>query len=72
MPQIRKLVAGFLTWRHGFDLRKGYVRFVVDKMTMGKIFSEYPCFPCQFSFHLILHTHHHLQLSYGASSIGLP
>jgi hypothetical protein len=43
------------------------VRFVVDKVAMGQVFSEYFGFPCQFSFHGLLHTHH---LSSGAGTIG--
>jgi hypothetical protein len=33
--------------------------FVVDKVTLGQVFSEYFGFPCQFSFHQLLHVHHH-------------
>jgi hypothetical protein len=40
---------------------------VVDKVALGQIFSEYFGFPCQFSFHRLLHTHH---LSSGAGTIG--
>jgi hypothetical protein len=36
------------------------VGFVVDKVDLGQIFSEYFGFPCQFSFHRLLHTYHHL------------
>jgi hypothetical protein len=32
------------------------VGFVVDKVTLGHVFSEYFGFPCQFSFQQILHT----------------
>jgi hypothetical protein len=35
------------------------VGFVVDKVVMGQVFSEYFGFPCQFSFHRLFHTHHH-------------
>jgi hypothetical protein len=38
----------------------GYMEFVVDRMPMGQVFSEYFSFPCQFSFHRLLHTHNHL------------
>jgi hypothetical protein len=31
---------------------------VVDKVIIGQVFSEYFGFPCQFSFHRLLHTHH--------------
>jgi hypothetical protein len=35
------------------------VRFVVDKMASGQVFSEYFGFPCQNrSFHQLLHHHH--------------
>jgi hypothetical protein len=40
---------------------------VVDKVEMGQVFSEYFGFPCQFSFHPLLHIHHHL--SSGAGTI---
>jgi hypothetical protein len=43
------------------------VGFVVDKVALGQVFSEYLGFPCQFSFHQLLHIHHHY-LSSGASS----
>jgi hypothetical protein len=44
------------------------VVFVVDKVALGQIFSDYFGFPCQFTFHRLLHTHHHL--SSGAGTIG--
>jgi hypothetical protein len=31
--------------------------FVVDKVTLGQVLSEYFCFPYQFSFHQLLHAH---------------
>jgi hypothetical protein len=42
------------------------VGFVVDKVALVQVFSEYFGFPCQFSFHRLLHTH----LSSGAGTIG--
>jgi hypothetical protein len=43
----------------------------MDKVTLGQVFSEYFGFPCQFSFHRLLHAHHHHHhLSSGASTIG--
>jgi hypothetical protein len=42
------------------------VGFVVDKMGLGQIFSEYLDFLCQFSFHQILHT----RLTTGDVTIG--
>jgi hypothetical protein len=43
------------------------VGFVVDKLSLGQIFSEYFGFPHQFSFHRLLHIHH---LSSEAGTIG--
>jgi hypothetical protein len=42
--------------------------FVVGKVALGQVFPEYVRFPCQFSFHRLLHIHHHL--SSGAGTIG--
>jgi hypothetical protein len=36
------------------------VGFVVDEVELGQVFSEYFCFPCQSSFHQLLHNHPHL------------
>jgi hypothetical protein len=36
------------------------VGFVVDKVALGQVFSEYFGFPCQSSSHQILHHHNHL------------
>jgi hypothetical protein len=41
--------------------------YVVDKVAPGQVFSEYFGFPCQFSFHRLLHIHHP---SSGAGTIG--
>jgi hypothetical protein len=41
------------------------VGFVVNKMTLGQVFSKYFGFPCQFSFHQLLHIH----LSSGSGTI---
>jgi hypothetical protein len=46
----------------------GQVGFVVDKVALGQVFSEYFSFPCQSSFHHLFHIHPHL--SYGAGTIG--
>jgi hypothetical protein len=34
--------------------------FVVDKVALGQIFSEYFGFPCQSLFYQFLHNHQHL------------
>jgi hypothetical protein len=44
------------------------VGFVVDKVALWQVFSEYFGFLCQSSFHLLLHNHPHL--SSGAGTIG--
>jgi hypothetical protein len=56
------------TGRLGFQPRSGRVGFVVGKVALGQAFSEYFGFLCQFSFHRLLHTHHHLPS--GAGTIG--
>jgi hypothetical protein len=43
------------------------VGFVVENVALEEVFSEYFGLPCQFSFHLLLHTRH---LSSGAGTIG--
>jgi hypothetical protein len=45
----------------------GHTGFGVDNVALGQLFSEYFGFPCQFSFHRLLHNHH---LSSGAGTIG--
>jgi hypothetical protein len=35
------------------------VGFVVDKVALGQVFSEYFGFPCRSSFHQILHHYNH-------------
>jgi hypothetical protein len=44
----------------------GRVGFVVDKVPLGQVSSEYFGFPCQFSFHQMLRIH----VSSGAGTIG--
>jgi hypothetical protein len=54
--------------RPGFEPGSGHVGFVADKVALGQVFSEYFGFPCQTSFHQLLHSHPHL--SSGAGTIG--
>jgi hypothetical protein len=56
-PSLKQLVAGFPPRRSGFEPRSGQVGFVVNKVALGQVFSEYFGFPCQFLFHQILHPH---------------
>jgi hypothetical protein len=41
--------------RSGFDPKLGHMGFVMENVVLG--FSEYHGFPCQFSFHKLLHAH---------------
>jgi hypothetical protein len=50
----------------GFEPRSGHVGFVVDKVVLAQVISEYFGFPSQFSFHRMLHIH---RLSSGAGTI---
>jgi hypothetical protein len=68
VPWLRLLVASFPPRRPGFDPRSGQVGFVVDNVSLGQVFSENFGFPCQFSFHRLLHTHYHL--SSGTGTVG--
>jgi hypothetical protein len=43
------------------------VGFVAEEVALGQVSSEYFGFPCQFSFHRLLHIHH---LSSGAGTTG--
>jgi hypothetical protein len=43
------------------------VEFLVDRVALGQVFSEYFGFPCQFSFHQLLHIHYLLS---GAGTVG--
>jgi hypothetical protein len=43
-------------------IKAQHVVFVVDKVALGQVFSEYFGFPCQSSFHQFLHRHNHLGL----------
>jgi hypothetical protein len=57
---MKGLVAGFpLRWPR-FEPGSGHVEFVVDKVALRQVFSEYFGFPCQSSFHQLLHNHPHL------------
>jgi hypothetical protein len=53
-----RLAVGFPPRRLGFDSGSSNVGFVVDKMSVGEIFSKYFGFPRQFSFQQMFHTYH--------------
>jgi hypothetical protein len=62
------LVAGFPSRRPGFQPGSGHVGFVVEKVALGQVFSDYFGVPCQSSFHQLLYIQHHL--SSGAGTRG--
>jgi hypothetical protein len=68
VPKLRRLVSGFPQRKPGFEPRSGDVGFVVNKVALGQVFSDYFGFPCQVLFHRMLNVHHHL--SSGAGTIG--
>jgi hypothetical protein len=41
--------------------------FLVGKVALGQVLSEDVSFPYQFSFHRLLHTHHHLSSEAGTT-----
>jgi hypothetical protein len=58
VPWLRLLVPGFPPRRPKFEPGSENVGFVVDKVALGQVFSQYFGFPYQFSFHRPLHIHH--------------
>jgi hypothetical protein len=50
----------------------GQVGFVVDKVALGRVFSEYLGFPCPSSFHQIPHHNHPRQATVGQSVAAVP
>jgi hypothetical protein len=66
-----RAIAQAVSRRLGFEPKSGHVGFVVDKVAVGQVFSEYFRFPCQFLFHRLPHIHHHLSsVADNNSSIG--
>jgi hypothetical protein len=57
LPYFEQLFVLLPSRRPGFDCKSGRVEFMVDKVTMGRIFSEYFGFTHQFSFHQPPHIH---------------
>jgi hypothetical protein len=48
VPELRRLVPGFPPQQPGFSPSSRHVGFVVDKMALGQVSSEYFGFLCQF------------------------
>jgi hypothetical protein len=65
---LKRLVAGYPPRRPWFKPGSSHLGFIVDKVALGQVFSEYFGFPCQFSFHQFLHIHSHI--SSGTGTIG--
>jgi hypothetical protein len=53
----KRLVAGFPLRLPEFDPTSSHVGFMVDEIALEQVCFEYFCFPCQCSFHQMLHTH---------------
>jgi hypothetical protein len=49
VPWLKRLVAGLLPRRLGFDPMSVCVGFVVDKVALGQAFPQVLRFPCQFN-----------------------
>jgi hypothetical protein len=59
---LASLMTSLFTYS-SFEPGSGHVGFMVDKVALGQVFSNYFGFPCQSSFHQLLHNqHHHLGL----------
>jgi hypothetical protein len=57
MPYLRELVADFSARQPSLDPRSGHMGFVVDKVSLEQVFSEYFGFLYQFPFHQVPHIH---------------
>jgi hypothetical protein len=55
----RAIAQAVSRWLPTAAARVWQVGFVVDKVTLRQVFSEYFGFPCQSSLHQILHYHNH-------------
>jgi hypothetical protein len=58
VPYLRRLVAGFPPQRPEFDPWSSHVGFVVSKVSLEQVFSEYFSFHYRFSFNRLLHFRH--------------
>jgi hypothetical protein len=59
MSYLRLIVVGIPPRRPVFEPRSRHAVFVLGKVALGHVFSEYFGFLCQFAFHLLLYNHHH-------------
>jgi hypothetical protein len=59
MPKVGRVLSGFSQLWLEFKPGSGLVGFVVDKVALRKVFSDYLYFIRQFSFYQLHHTHHH-------------
>jgi hypothetical protein len=57
VPGFKLLVAGLSPLRPRFAAGSLHVGFVVDKVSLGQVFSEFFGFLCQHIIPLLLHTH---------------
>jgi hypothetical protein len=69
----RAIAQGISRWLPTAAARGPQLGFVVDKVVLGRVFSEYFGFPCQSSFHQIHHHHNHPgQATIGQSVAAVP
>jgi hypothetical protein len=58
ITQLMGLAANFSPEQPEFRSTSVHVGLVAEKVAMGQVFSKYFDFPCQFSFHQMLHFFH--------------
>jgi hypothetical protein len=61
VPQLKRLIAGFLLWRPGFELGSGHVGLVVDEVALRQVSSSLSVSPANLhstSCSTITITHH--------------
>jgi hypothetical protein len=54
MPQLKWLVIGYPPRQPKLELRSGHVGFLVDQVSLRRVFSKYFDFLCQSSFNKLL------------------
>jgi hypothetical protein len=57
VPQLRRLVFGFPPRQLKFDPSLDQMVFVLDKVALGRVFSQYFGFLCHFSLRQLLDSH---------------
>jgi hypothetical protein len=63
MLRVRVIAQAVSPWLSRVRIRAEHVGFVVDKMALGQVLSEYFGVPCQSSSHQFIHHHNHSGLA---------